>query len=419
MKKKLLNKNIVAMDIGTTKICVLVAEVDSKGKIEVLGIGQHPSYGLKKGVVVNISATVDSIKKAVKKAEAMSGVTISSATVGISGGHIQSINSSGVVAIKRKDVSQDDVDRVIEAARAIPLKEDREVLHVLPQFFRVDGDELVQDSLGMHGIRLEAQVHVITGAVSSAQNIIKSCEMAGIQVMDIVLEQIASADAVLTQTERELGAGIIDIGGGTTDFAIYKGGRIRHSKVIPIAGNHFTNDLAIGLSIPLKKSEEIKRKFGFVSEELYLDQEKDHLDVPLEFEGGRKSVDTYSLFEILQPRAQELFELLSDEVYQLRLRSFMPSGIVLTGGGALLSGMKELAETVFDMPVRVGYPCKRSGSEFKEVIPDILKSPVYSTGYGLLIYIMKENDRSLLSGEKDVMVSKVFSRMKSWIYDFL
>ena len=407
------------MDIGTTKICVLVAEVDSKGKIEVLGIGQHPSYGLKKGVVVNISATVDSIKKAVKKAEAMSGVTISSATVGISGGHIQSINSSGVVAIKRKDVSQDDVDRVIEAARAIPLKEDREVLHVLPQFFRVDGDELVQDSLGMHGIRLEAQVHVITGAVSSAQNIIKSCEMAGIQVMDIVLEQIASADAVLTQTERELGAGIIDIGGGTTDFAIYKGGRIRHSKVIPIAGNHFTNDLAIGLSIPLKKSEEIKRKFGFVSEELYLDQEKDHLDVPLEFEGGRKSVDTYSLFEILQPRAQELFELLSDEVYQLRLRSFMPSGIVLTGGGALLSGMKELAETVFDMPVRVGYPCKRSGSEFKEVIPDILKSPVYSTGYGLLIYIMKENDRSLLSGEKDVMVSKVFSRMKSWIYDFL
>jgi cell division protein FtsA len=419
VKKKLLNKNIVAMDIGTTKICVLVAEVDSKGKIEVLGIGQHPSYGLKKGVVVNISATVDSIKKAVKKAEAMSGVTISSATVGISGGHIQSINSSGVVAIKRKDVSQDDVDRVIEAARAIPLKEDREVLHVLPQFFRVDGDELVQDSLGMHGIRLEAQVHVITGAVSSAQNIIKSCEMAGIQVMDIVLEQIASADAVLTQTERELGAGIIDIGGGTTDFAIYKGGRIRHSKVIPIAGNHFTNDLAIGLSIPLKKSEEIKRKFGFVSEELYLDQEKDHLDVPLEFEGGRKSVDTYSLFEILQPRAQELFELLSDEVYQLRLRSFMPSGIVLTGGGALLSGMKELAETVFDMPVRVGYPCKRSGSEFKEVIPDILKSPVYSTGYGLLIYIMKENDRSLLSGEKDVMVSKVFSRMKSWIYDFL
>jgi|SaaInlStandDraft_4_1057021.scaffolds.fasta_scaffold04539_5 cell division protein FtsA len=419
MKKMMFNKNIVAIDIGTTKICVLVADVDASGRVEILGIGQHPSYGLKKGVVVNISATVDSIKRAITHAEAMSGIAIESAIVGISGGHIQSLNSTGVVAIKQKDVTQGDVDRVIEAAKAVPLKDDREILHVLPQFFRVDGNEHVQDSLSMHGIRLEAQVHIITGAVSSAQNIIKACEMAGVRVTDIILEQIASAGAVLTPTEKELGAGILDIGGGTSDFAIYKEGRIRHSKVIPIAGNHFTNDLAIGLSVPLKRAEEIKRKYGFVSEELYLDQEKDFVEVPLEFEGKSKLIDTYSIYEVLQPRAQELFELLRDEVDMLRLRSFMPSGLVLTGGGSLLSGMQKLAQDCFGMPVRIGYPCNTTIEGVKNSIPDLLKSPIYSTGYGLLIHVMKKHDRSLLAGEYDAMVSKIFKRMKSWIYDFL
>ncbi len=257
MRNLLLNKTWAALDIGTTKICVLVACFDKKGAVEILGFGQHPSYGLKKGVVVDINSTVDSIKKAVKKAEHMAGVTIDSATVGISGGHIQSFNSQGVVAVKKRDISQEDIDRVIEAAKAIPIPEDREILHVLPQYFRVDGQELVRDSLGMYGVRLEAQVHIITGAISSANNIIKCCEMSGIKVDDIVLEQLASAEAVLTQSERDLGVGILDIGGGTSDFAIYKDGRIRHSKVIPMGGNHFTNDLSIGMKVPANVAERL------------------------------------------------------------------------------------------------------------------------------------------------------------------
>jgi cell division protein FtsA len=419
MKNKMLQNHIVAIDIGTTKICVLVAEVDSGNNIEILGFGKHPSYGMKKGVVVDINATVSSIKKAVHQAEKSSGIQIDTAIVGISGGHVQSFNSSGVVAIKKKEVTQDDIDRVIDAAKAVPIPEDREILHVLPQFFRVDGQELIQDSLGMHGVRLEAQVHIITGAVASAQDIIASCEKAGVAVTDIVLEQIASADAVLTPSERELGVGILDIGGGTSDFAIYKEGRIRHSKVVSIAGNHFTGDLAIGLGVPLRNAEAIKRKYGFVVEEKYLELEEDRIEIPLEYEGGCKSIETYSTYDILQPRAIELLEILKEEVDRLRLRSFMPSGIVLTGGGALLAGMKELAQDCFDLPVRVGYPCNTLRSMTDGAVPDLIKSPIYSTGYGLLLFVMKESDRSLLSSKEDVLVSRIFKRMKSWIYDFL
>ncbi len=419
MGKRMIDKYLAAIDVGTTKICVLVACINANGCLEVIGMGQAPSYGLKKGVVVNINATVDSLKKSIIQAESMAGVPIESATVGISGGHIKSFNSTGVVAIKNEEVSQSDIDRVIEAAKAIAIPDEREVLHILPQYFRIDGQEYVSDSLGMHGVRLEAQVHIITGAISSAQNIIKSCYDAGVMVNDIVLEQIASADAVLTGAERELGVGIIDIGGGTSDFAVYKDGRIRHSKVLPIAGNHFTSDLAIGLGIPVRQAEILKRSYGFVSEDFYLELDRDSVDVDLGYEGQFKTIDTYSIYEILEPRAQEIFTVLSDEINEFKLKTFMPSGIVLTGGGALLSGISGIAEDVFRMKARVGIPSGYSQGSQVAKISDVLKSPVYSTAYGLLVYALKSRDHSLLIGDSGSLVKRIFKSMRSWIYDFL
>jgi cell division protein FtsA len=407
---------ITAIDIGTTKIVVVIAQKNTQGNIEVLGIGQHPSYGLKKGVIVNISLTVDSIKKAVKEAESMAGVKIESACVGISGGHIQSINSTGVVAVKSREVTQYDIDRVIEAAKAIPIPKDQYILHILPQFFCVDGQEYVLDSLGMYGVRLEAQVHIVTGSVASAQNIIKSCELAGIRVSDIVLEQIASAAAVLTETEQEMGAGILDIGGGTSDFAIYKDGRIRHSKVLPIAGNHFTNDIAVGLQIPFAKAEEFKKRCGSVSHQKLEELQKNYINVDLGYEGGIKSIELCSMVEIIQFRAEEIFELFNEEINKYRLRALMPCGLVLTGGGALLAGIKELAAEKLGMPVRIGLP-EALHQEKTHAIPDILKSPIYATVYGLLMHASGERDFGDISAEGDAVFSRVLKRMKSWIYD--
>ena len=419
MTRGMLSKNLVAIDVGTTKICVLVAEMDSSGNIDILGMGQHPSNGLKRGVVVNINETVNSIKKAVKEAESMSGMEIDSAVVGISGSHIKSFNSKGVVAVRNKNVTQYDIDRVVETAKAVVMPEDREIIHVFPQYFRVDGHEYIQDSLGMHGVRLEAQVHIITGAISSAQNIIKSCEMAGVQVSDIVLEQIASADAVLTATEKKLGVGILDIGGGTSDFAIYKEGGIRHSKVLPIAGNHFTSDLAIGLGVPLNRAEELKRIYGFVAEDIFLEFDRDKIDIELST-GENKSIDLYSLFEILEPRAQEILNLIKGEIDDFKLKSFMPMGLVLTGGGSLLKGIDLTAHKAFGTKARVGMPVGYSKSEESSTAaPDILKSPIYATVYGLLIYALKEKDVSRMSSKSDSLFGWVFKSMKSWVYDFL
>ncbi|MCK4651194.1 cell division protein FtsA [Candidatus Babeliales bacterium] len=421
MGKKIFSDVVAAIDIGTTKICVLIANRDAYGGVDLIGIGQNPSYGLKKGVVVDISKTVDSIKKAIKQAEDMAGTKIETVTVGISGGHIHSLNSKGVVAVRDKNVCQNDVDRVIDAAKAVPIPQDQEILHILPQYFKIDGQDYILDSVGMHGVRLEAQVHIITGAVSSAQNIIKSCELAGVKVSDIVLEQIASADAVLTPSQRELGVGILDIGGGTADFAIYRDGRILHSKVLPIAGNHFTNDLAIGLSIPISIAEELKKLYGFVWEDKYLELDKDKVEVELKYGQGIKEIETYSLFEILNPRAEEIFDLLVQEIITYRLKTFMPTGMVLTGGGSLLSGMADLAKNKFGMPVRVGVPhsYKKKDSEILHNIPDLLKSPIYSTGYGLLLYAAGQNDLEFTLDKNDSMFTKVFKRMKSWIYDFI
>lgn len=418
MKRRMLGKQWVAMDIGTSKICVIVAGLDPSGNIEVLGIGQHPSFGLKKGVVVDVKKTVDSIKRAIADAEAMSGTKIESAVIGISGGHVQAVNSQGVVAIHRGDVSQDDINRVIEAAKAIPVPEDREILHILPQYFKVDGQELLTDSLGMHGVRLESQVHIITGSISSVSNIIKCCENSGVVVDDIVLETLASAEAVLTETEREMGVGVIDIGGGTSDFAIYKDGKILHSKVLPVAGNHFTRDLSIGLQIPLRIAEDMKKKYGTVYAKGGFNFKRDPIIINLRHDEKSKSIDPYLLYEILNPRASEVFEIIVDEVLQFNLQSFMPFGLVLTGGGSLLLGMKELASEIFGMSVRVGLPQNNLNFQGVEFVPDLLKSPVYSTGYGLLIYASKEKDLTLAQSAYGSLFSRVFKRMKSWIYDF-
>jgi cell division protein FtsA len=418
MKLMSAGKLVSAIDIGTTKICVLMGIVNQKGEVDLVGFGHSPSHGLKKGVIVDIGLTVQAIKKAVAQAQQSCGLTIESAVVGISGGHIQSFNSTGVVAIKNKDVTSEDIARVIEAAKAVPIPQDREILQVIPQYFRVDGEERVLDSLGMYGVRLEAQVHIVTGSVSSAHNIITSCELAGITVSDIVLEQIASAEAVLTESERELGVGILDIGGGTSDFAIYRSGRIMHSKVIPIAGTHFTNDLAIGLGVSLKVSEETKRKYGFVAEEKYMEYGIDTLELKTEIDEAVKKVDMYSLYEILSPRAEEIFDFLYEEIMTYHLKLLMPLGLVLTGGGSLLNGMKELAAQTFELPVRIGSPFSSQEAGL-EATPDMIKSPIYATGYGLLLYAAKDLYSASFNAKNVPVLSRVLHRMKSWIYEYL
>ncbi len=413
MVKKIVGKTVTAIDIGTTKIVVIIAHINAQGYTEIVGIGQHPSYGLRKGVIVNISQTVDSIKAAVKEAESMAGVTVESACVGISGGHIQSFNSTGVVAIKGREVSQSDIDRVIDAAKAIPLPKDQYILHVLPQYFRVDGQEYVFDSLGMYGIRLEAQIHIITGAVASAQNIIKSCELAGVNVSDIVLEQLASAAAVLTPSEQEMGVGILDIGGGTCDFAIYKDGRIRHSKVLPIAGNHFTNDIAIGLGIPFERAEELKKRYGSVFVD---DQHTNNIDVDLGYDGGVKNISLKNMVEIINFRAEEIIDLFAEEINQYKLHALMPCGLVITGGGALLNDITTLASEKLNIPVRVGIPTAPVDGD-NHHMPDILKSPIYATAYGLLVDASGERSMGEISTQESALFANVMKRMKSWIYD--
>ncbi len=417
MVGKFLGKILVAIDVGTTKICVLVASISKGGRVSIIGMGQHPSIGLKKGVVVNIKQTVESIRKAVKKAEEMSGVKIDSAVIGISGGHIKSFNSTGVVAIKGGEVTSYDIDRVIDAARAVAISKDHEILHVLPQYFRVDGQDYVLDSLGMYGVRLESQVHIITGAISSAQNLIKACELAGVRVKDIVLEQLASAEAVLTPSERELGVGILDIGGGTSDFAVYREGRIVHTKVLPFAGNHFTNDLAVGLGIPIEEAERLKIMYGFVEEEKYLELDTDKIKVDLGYEGGHRNIETYTLYEILNPRAEEIFDLLLSEIIKYKLLNFIPAGLVLTGGGSLMRGIRELAIHKLKTNVRLGIPSIFSEEDNLLETPDILKSPIYATAYGLILYAL--NGKSYEAGYpcKDSVFRNVFERMKSWIWD--
>jgi cell division protein FtsA len=404
---------IVGLDIGTTKICAIVGEIkeDPPGRADIIGIGTSPSRGLRKGVVVNIESTVESIKKAVEEAELMAGVKINAVYAGIAGGHIKGFNSRGVIAVKEREVTQADVERVIDAAKAVAIPLDREVLHVLPQEFIVDDQDGIHDPLGMSGVRLEAEVHIITGAVTSAQNIVKSVNRSGLEVIDIILQPLASSEAVLTAEEKELGVVMVDIGGGTTDIATFVDGSIWHTAVLGIGGNHLTNDIAMGLRTPAGEAEKIKTRYGCALTSLV--KEDETIEVPSV--GGRppRVLSRQLLSEIIEPRAEEIFGLVAEEIKRTGYEDMVASGIVITGGTAIMEGMVEVAERVLDLPVRRGVPQNVGG------LVDIVSNPMYATGVGLVQYALRnQNDRDLHRFSEGRLFFKVAGRMREWIKEF-
>lgn len=398
---------LVGIDFGTTKICVVVGKVTSDG-LEIVGIGKQPSLGIRKGVVVNIPTTVEAVKKAVEVAELMAGCKIVSANVGIAGGHIKGFNSSGVVAVKDREVNRADVERAIDAAKAVAIPLDREVLHVIPQEFTVNDQEGVKDPVGMSGVRLESKVHIVTGAVSSAQNIVKCANQAGIDVNDIVLEPLASAEAVLTPDEKELGVCIVDIGGGTTDVAIYSRGAVVHTGVIAMGGNHITNDIAVGLRCSIQDAESIKVAHGCAMATML--GEDPILEVPSV--GGKKprEVPRSQLTKIIEPRVEEIFSLVGQEIANSGYKHLLSTGVVLTGGASQLEGSAELAEFILEAPVRRGAPRGIGG------LLDVVSSPIYSTAVGLLLFGMKNRSevRFKIRDESSVYAN-VITRMKAWL----
>ena len=408
-------RTVVGLDIGTTKVCAIIGEIVDNGIIDIVGVGQSPSDGLRKGVVVNLESTVKSITKAIEEAELMSGTEVSSVYVGIAGGHIKGINSRGVIAVSRadKEITQPDVDRVIDAARAVSIPMDREVIHVLPQEFTVDDQDGIKDPVGMSGTRLEAEVHIVTGAVTSAQNIVRAVNRAGFEVNDIVLEPLASSFAVLTEDEKELGVVLVDIGGGTTDLALFVEGAIWQTEVLAIGGGNVTKDISVGLRTPIAEAEQIKLKYGCAMTELVKADEE--IEVPSV--GGRKAkgLPRTVLAEIIQPRMEEIFLLLSREIKKTGYEDLVAGGVVLTGGASAMEGVQELAERILDMPVRIGSPKGISG------LVDVVNSPVFATGVGLVFYGAKNFEDGgahtprLPAGD---LFRGITNRMKEWFGEF-
>ncbi len=403
-------KIIVGLDIGTTKICAIVGEM-LEDEINVIGVGSHPSTGLRKGSVVNIESTVDSIKKAVEEAELMAGCDISSVYVGIAGNHIEGLNSHGIIAIKGREITEIDVDRVIDAAKAVAIPTDREILHVIPQEFIVDDMESIQNPVGMTAIRLEAKIHIITGAVSSVRNVVKCCNKAGLEVCDIALESLASGEAVLTKEEKELGCVIADLGGGTTDLALFKDNNLKFIYELTLGGNNLTNDISIGLRTPLPEAEKIKIEHGTCIPENV--RKGTTIEVPAV--GGRapKKLSKGILAEILEPRVEEIFALLKAELFSNGLENTFPAGFVLTGGSVVLDGIIELAESVFNVPVRIGEPNKIGG------LKDIVKNPAYATGVGLVIFGSTASDQKEFKDIQMQGFSGILNRMKQWFKDII
>ena len=373
---------LVSLDVGTTKICVVVARTID-GKVNIAGIGSHPSTGLRKGVVVNIDATVNAIKKAVEEAELMAGIKISDCVAGIAGAHIKSFNSNGVVAIKEKEVRRDDITRAIDAGKAVAIPADRLLIHVIPQEFIVDDQDGIKDPIGMSGVRLEVRVHIVTASTSSAENIVKCCYLGGLTVDDLVLSQLASSEATLTPEETEIGVALVDIGGGTSDVAVFANGSIRYTSAVALGGNHITNDIAIGLRTPLEEAEKIKKKYGCAMSKMVGANET--VEVPSV--GGRKprTLMRKTLADIIEPRVEEILSLVNDEIKRSGCEKLLASGIVLTGGCANLEGVIELAESVFSLPVRRGYPVGIGG------LVDVVNNPTYATAVGLVLHGFKEN----------------------------
>jgi cell division protein FtsA len=401
---------IVGLDIGTTKICAVVGEV-AGDKINIVGIGTHPSIGLRKGVVVNIESTVESIQKAIEEAELMAGCEISSVYAGIAGGHIMGFNSRGIVAIKGPEVTQQDVDRVIDAARAVAIPMDREVIHVIPQEFMIDDQGGIQNPVGMSGVRLEAKIHIVTGAVTSAHNIVKCANRSGLDVCDIVLEPLASGEAVLTDEEKALGTALLDLGGGTTDLAIFSGKNIKHTFVLALGGNNLTNDISIGLRASMADAEKIKKKYGTcISQNISGDET---IEVP--GMGGRKprKLQRQILGEILEPRMEEIFTLIKREVFRAGMENIITSGIVLTGGSSLLEGVTDVAEAVFDLPTRLGTPRGISG------LTDVVNNPMYATGVGLVLYGARHQPKKKFRIRDTNIFNRVMMRMKKWFKEVI
>lgn len=399
---------IVGLDIGTTKICAVVGETTAEGGIDIIGIGTSPSRGLRKGVVVNIDHTVAGIVKAIEEAELMAGCEITQVYAGIAGSHIRGINSRGMVAVKDKEVQRYDIDRVIDAARAIPLPTDREIIHILPQEFIIDEQDGIKEPLGMAGVRLEAKVHIVTGGSSSVQNIMTCAIKAGLQVIELpVLQPLASAHAVLSEDEKELGVAIVDVGGGTADIAIFSEGSIVHTSVIPLGGNHITNDIAVGLRTPADEAEKIKIKYGCAMTSMV--NKDENIEVPSV--GGRQPrvLSRQILAEIIEPRVEEIFQLTHAEIQKSGFEELLASGVVITGGSTLMEGMPEMAEEVLGMPVRRGYPQGVGG------LVDVVKSPAYSTGVGLVLHGHKRAEDLTWKRKSTGGIGTVFGRLWDWV----
>jgi cell division protein FtsA len=406
MAKKLEKNMIVGLDIGTSKVVAIVGEIAGDGGIEIIGIGSHPSKGLKKGVVVNIESTVHSIQRAVEEAELMAGCQIHSVYAGIAGSHIRSLNSHGIVAIRDKEVTPGDVERVIDAARAVAIPADQKILHILPQEFVIDDQDGIREPVGMCGVRLEAKVHMVTGAVSAAQNIVKCVRRCGLEVDDIILEQLASSYSVLTEDEKDLGVCLVDIGGGTTDIAIFTEGSIRHTAVIPIAGDQVTNDIAVALRTPTQYAEEIKIKYACALTQLAARDES--IEVPSVGERPPRRLARQTLAEVVEPRYEELLTLVQAELRRSGFEDLIAAGIVLTGGSSKIEGLVDLAEEIFHMPVRLGVPQSVMG------LVDVVRNPIYATGVGLLLFGSQNRVQRAFEADFGRGVRGVWERMKSW-----
>ncbi len=399
-------KLVVGLDIGTSKIVAIVAELKPEGGFEIIGMGSHPSRGLKKGVVVNIETTVNAIQRALEEAELMADCKIREVYTGIAGNHIRSFNSQGMVAIKDKEVTQMDIDRVIETAKAVQIPNDQQILHVLNQEFIIDGQEDVREPLGMSGVRLEVKVHMVTGAVSAAQNIVKCVRRCGLEVNDLILQPLASAVAVLSEDEKDLGVCLIDIGGGTTDMAVFTHGAIRHTAVIPIAGDQITNDIAMALRTPTKDAEDIKQRFGSALSQLADPQEM--VDVPGVGDRSSRQLSRKTLAEVIEPRVEELYSLVQTELRRSGYEELLSSGVVLTGGSSAMQGMVELGEEIFHMPVRIGLP------QYTGSLAEVVRSTRYATGVGLLIAGANEYRQREAARMHVGSIQQVLERMKNW-----
>ena len=407
MSKVREDKNlIVGLDIGTSQIVTIVAELLPEGTLKVIGLGQHPSRGLKKGVVINIDSTMQAIQRSIEEAELMADCKIKTVFTGIAGSHIKSLNSHGMVKIKDAEVTQMDVDRVVETARAVALPADQQILHILTQEFIIDGQDDVREPLGMSGMKLEVKVHIVTGAVAAAQNIVKCIKRCGLEVSDLILQPLASSIAVLTEDEKELGVCLVDIGGGTTDIAVFKNGAIRHTAVIAIAGDQITNDVAVAFRTPTQSAEDIKIKYGCALRQLA--DAREAVEVPGVDGREARQLSIQTLAEVIEPRVVELYELVLQELRRSGMEEMIASGIVITGGSAMMRGMLELGEEIFHMPVRMGMPRYVGG------LSEVVSNPRYATGVGLILMGKQQLERHLTVQMETSSVGRVFDKMKSW-----